>query len=53
MFARVYPKRRLSLWCCALLLAVAASLGSVALDEMAGLSLNPPVYACGSQSGGC
>lgn len=46
-------KNRLFVLTAALLLALCASLGSVAVEEATGLALHPAAQACGSQSGGC
>lgn len=44
-------KRRLSVWPVALLLAVAAAVAPVVVEEATALSLNPTAHACTSQTG--
>jgi len=46
-------KRRLSVLLVALLLAVAAAVAPVVVEEATALSLNPTAHACTSQTGGC
>lgn len=46
-------KNRLFVLTVALLLALFASVGSMAVEEATGLALNPAAQACGNQSGGC
>lgn len=47
------PRRFLIVLATAAILAMAASSASVWLDEMAGTSLTPAVYACQHSGGGC
>lgn len=46
-------KNRLFVLTVALFLALSASVGSMAVEEVTGLALNSAAQACGSQSGGC
>ncbi len=46
-------KSRLFVLMVALLLAVAAAVAPVVVEEATALSLNPTAHACTSQSGGC